>query len=61
MREKRDIARSEARSVAIPTVAKKPYKTPKLTEYGSVARLTAGVNGSHHDPGHNTNAKVGGG
>jgi hypothetical protein len=61
MVKKRDIARSEARSDARPMAAKKSYKAPKLTEYGSVARLTAGVNGSHHDPGHNTNAKVGGG
>jgi hypothetical protein len=28
---------------------KKPYKPPKVTEYGNVARLTAGVAGSEHD------------
>jgi hypothetical protein len=38
---------------------KKPYKPPIVTEYGNVARLTAGANGSHFDPGHNTGTKQG--
>jgi hypothetical protein len=28
---------------------KKPYKPPKVTEYGNVARLTAGAGGTDHD------------
>jgi hypothetical protein len=38
---------------------KKPYRPPKLTEYGNVARLTAGVNGTHMDPGQGTGTKLG--
>jgi hypothetical protein len=33
---------------------KKAYKPPRVIEYGNVARLTAGANGSHFDPGHDT-------
>jgi len=40
---------------------KKPYKPPKVTEYGSVARLTAGTNGTNFDPGHSNRTKLGGG
>jgi hypothetical protein len=40
---------------------KKAYKTPHLTKHGSVAQLTAGVNGSNFDPGHNNNTRRGGG
>jgi len=40
---------------------KKPYKPPKVTEYGNVARLTAGANGSRLDPGHSTGTKLGNG
>jgi hypothetical protein len=39
--------------------AKKPYKPPKVTEYGNVARLTAGMNGSNWDSGHDTGTKLG--
>jgi hypothetical protein len=39
---------------------KKAYKPPKMTEYGNVARLTAGMNGSDIDPGHATGTKRGG-
>ncbi len=35
--------------------AKKPWNTPKLIEYGHVAKLTAGTTGSHTDKGHNAN------
>jgi hypothetical protein len=30
---------------------KKPYRTPRLTEYGHIARLTAGSTGSSTDKG----------
>jgi hypothetical protein len=39
--------------------AKKPYQPPKVTEYGNVARLTAGTNGSNWDPGKGTGTKLG--
>jgi hypothetical protein len=42
-------------------ISKKPYQPPQLVKYGSVARLTTGVNGSHFDPGHNNNSKQGSG
>jgi hypothetical protein len=38
---------------------KKPYKPPQVIEYGNVARLTAGGNGTHFDPGHDTRIKRG--
>jgi hypothetical protein len=38
---------------------KKPYKPPTVIEYGNVARLTAGMNGTNIDPGHNTRTKRG--
>jgi hypothetical protein len=49
-------------SAALPVAGsspKKPYKPPKVIEYGNVARLTAGTNGSHFDPGHDTGTKLG--
>jgi hypothetical protein len=49
---------------SVPTghsLAKKVYKPPKMVEYGNVARLTAGMNGTNVDPGHNTRSKLGGG
>ena len=30
---------------------KKPYRTPRLTEYGHIAKLTAGTTGSATDKG----------
>ena len=52
---------SASESVAIArSPRKKPYKPPKVTEYGNVARLTAGMNGTDIDPGHATRAKLGG-
>jgi hypothetical protein len=36
-------------------VAKKPWNTPHLIEYGHVAELTAGTTGSHTDKGHLAN------
>jgi hypothetical protein len=39
--------------------AKKPYKPPKLIEYGSVTSLTAGTGGSNFDSGHDSFTKVG--
>ena len=53
-----DSSGSVALSVARSTL-KKPYKPPKVTEYGNVARLTAGVNGTHMDPGQGTGTKMG--
>jgi hypothetical protein len=39
---------------------KKQYEPPKVIEYGNVARLTAGMNGTDFDPGHGTRSKNGG-
>jgi hypothetical protein len=41
--------------------ARKAYKKPKLTVYGKVADLTAGVGGSNADPGQQVQTKKGGG
>lgn len=41
--------------------ARKPYRKPELVKYGNLAKLTAGVGGTHMDPGHNTPNKKGGG
>ncbi len=60
MVESNDHSGSVALSVARSTL-KKPYKPPKVTEYGNVARLTAGVGGTVFDPGHDTGSKNGGG
>jgi hypothetical protein len=38
---------------------KKAYKPPMVIEYGNVARLTAGANGTDFDPGHITPTKRG--
>lgn len=35
------------------------YSTPKLTRYGSVAKLTAGIGGSVYDPGQTMTTKHG--
>ena len=37
------------------SVAKKPWNKPHLSEYGHVAKLTAGTTGSHTDKGFNAN------
>lgn len=37
------------------SVRKKPYRTPRLTEYGHVSKLTAGTTGTHTDKGHLSN------
>lgn len=37
------------------SVPKKPYRTPRLTEYGHVSKLTAGTTGTHTDKGHLSN------
>jgi hypothetical protein len=39
--------------------AKRAYTSPRLVEYGSVKKLTAGVGGSKFDPGHDNMAKHG--
>ena len=39
----------------------RPYKKPELAVYGKLAELTAGVGGSHADPGHTAPTKVGAG
>jgi hypothetical protein len=36
-------------------VRKKPYRTPRVTEFGHVAKLTAGASGTHTDKGHLSN------
>jgi hypothetical protein len=43
-----DRSDSEARSIARSSL-KKPYKPPELTEYGNVARLTAGAGNTYMD------------
>ena len=40
--------------------AKRVYTSPRLVEYGSVKKLTAGVGGSNFDPGHGVLTKTGG-
>jgi hypothetical protein len=35
---------------------KRPYRVPRLTEYGRIAKLTTGTTGSHQDKGHLANA-----
>ncbi len=52
-----DSSCSAALSVARST--KKPYKPPKVTEYGNVARLTAAVHGSDDRLHHNNKPGVG--
>lgn len=37
--------------------AKRPYAAPRLTEYGNVAKLTAGSGGTVFDPGHSSYTK----
>jgi hypothetical protein len=37
-------------------VRKKPYRTPRLIEYGHVAKLTAGTTGTSTDKGHMANS-----
>jgi len=39
--------------------AKRVYASPRLIEYGSVKKLTAGVGGSFFDPGHDFPSKTG--
>jgi hypothetical protein len=34
---------------------KKPWHSPKVADYGHVAKLTAGSTGSHMDKGHESN------
>jgi hypothetical protein len=36
-------------------VRKKPYRTPRLAEFGHVAKLTAGTSGTFTDKGHQAN------
>ncbi len=38
---------------------KRAYTSPRLIEYGSVKKLTAGVGGTIFDPGHDTPSKSG--
>jgi hypothetical protein len=45
---------SAAAEVRTP-VRKKPYRTPRLIEYGHVSKLTAGSSGTHTDEGHLAN------
>jgi len=58
--ERNNSSDSEAPPIGRST-RKKPYKPPKVTEYGNVARLTAGMNGTNIDPGHDTRVKLGAG
>jgi len=41
--------------------AKRTYTSPRLIEYGSVKKLTAGVGGSNFDPGMENSTKHGSG
>ncbi len=48
--------KSASAAVEVRTLTrKKPYRTPPLTEYGHVAKLTAGTSGTHTDKGHLAN------
>jgi len=47
---KNSIPRVEAKEVR-PSKAKKTYRAPQLTEYGHIAKLTAGTTGSSTDKG----------
>jgi len=33
------------------SAGKKPYRTPRLTEFGHISKLTAGTSGTHTDKG----------
>lgn len=45
--------------VAEEKARKKPYRKPELTEFGSVAHLTRGINGTNADAGQQANTKLG--
>ena len=48
--------KSEGAAAEVRTpIRKKPYRTPRLTEFGHVAKLTAGTAGTHTDKGHLSN------
>ncbi|MGH8598435.1 MAG: lasso RiPP family leader peptide-containing protein [Gammaproteobacteria bacterium] len=49
----------ESRRASMQRRSKRKYTSPKLVEYGSVKKLTAGVNGSNFDPGHASVTKHG--
>jgi hypothetical protein len=51
--------RTDDRSQGEQLVSKKAYAPPKLTEYGSVAKLTEGSTGSAVDYGGVTQTKTG--
>jgi len=51
--------RSPVIQIQTPAV-KKPYRTPRLTEYGHIAKLTAGTTGSATDKGTLANMHGGG-
>jgi hypothetical protein len=36
-------------------IRKKPYRTPRLIEYGHISKLTAGTSGTSTDKGHMAN------
>jgi hypothetical protein len=38
-----------------PASAQKPYRTPRLIEYGHISKLTAGTSGTSTDKGHMAN------
>jgi hypothetical protein len=50
MEEKKASLAYKVLSIARSASAKKPYKVPRLTVYGNVARLTAAVHHSHPGP-----------
>jgi hypothetical protein len=41
--------------VKMETKVKKPWHTPKVSDYGHVSKLTAGTTGSHMDKGQASN------
>jgi len=52
-----DSGDNETLTLPCPARLKKPYRRPQLIEYGNVAQLTAGANGSRVDM-HNMKSKT---
>jgi hypothetical protein len=38
-------------------IRKKPYRTPRLIDYGNISKLTAGTSGTSTDKGHMANPR----
>jgi len=49
--ERKTQEKTRTNSEGTPKIAKKPYASPQLIEYGNVAKLTQGLTGSGTDGG----------